>query len=100
MSEIENLEERLLRAVHEPDTDLELLAHEVAASEEAQVYLVELASTLSALSPANPAIERASALLEHAMAIVAEHALARSAEAGATASTTTTARDPGDGRKR
>ena len=100
MSDIESLSERLLRAVHEPDTDLEPLAHEVAASEEAQVYLVELASTLSALSPVNPAIERASALLEYAMAIVAEHELASSAEVSATARTSTTARDPGDGRKR
>lgn len=100
MSDSETLEERLLRAVHEPDADLELLAHEVAASEEAQVYLVELAGTLSALSPANPAIERASALLEHAMAIIAEHELASSAEVSAAVRTSTTARDPGDGRKR
>jgi hypothetical protein len=100
MSDIEDLKLRLLRAVHEPDAEAELLAHEVAASEQAQVYLVELASTLSLLSPANPAIARASSLLEYAMAIVAEHALTTSDELDVSVKASAMARDPGDRRKR
>jgi hypothetical protein len=100
MSDLETLEERLLQAVHEVDADVELLAHEVAASDEAQSYLVEVIATLSALSPTNRAAERAAALLEQAMAIAGDQSAKISDENAAVTKTSTTARHPGDGSKR
>ena len=71
-----DLQERLLRACHEPDAadlDVENLAHEIARSDDAQAYLVQLVATLTAISPAHAAADRAEALLEHGLAIAAEH---------------------------
>jgi hypothetical protein len=70
----DELEDRLLRAVHDGAGDLESLAHEVAASDEAQAYLVALVQTLTALSSTSPPAARAVALLEHGLAVAAEHA--------------------------
>lgn len=105
MRESETLQERLLRIVHEPASDdAEQVAHEVAASDEGQVYLVELVATLTALSPTNPAARRAEELLEQSMAIAGEHAVADADElassTAATIATSTSAKDPGGGRKR
>ena len=96
MTEPVDLEQRLLEAVHEPGSDLELLAHEVASSEQAQVYLDERVATLSAHSPRNRAAERAATLLEHALAIAAELGLTSSAELEAAAQTSTATRGHGD----
>lgn len=72
MTDRESLEDRILRASHEPGADLELLAHEVGASTDAQAYLVELVETLAAISPTSAAAERAAALLEAGLAVAAE----------------------------
>lgn len=71
-TEHEAIEDRILQAIHEPGADLETLAHEVGGSDHAQAYLVELVSTYSAISTASPAAARASALLEHGLAVAAE----------------------------
>jgi len=69
----EELELRILQAVHEPDTvDLELLAHEIAGSDDAQAYLIRLIDTISTLSPASQPAARAGELLEHALVIAAD----------------------------
>jgi hypothetical protein len=81
----DELEDRLLRAVHDQDGDLEELAHIVAASDGAQAYLVELVETLTTLSAASPPAMRAAALLEHGLAIVAEHGADAHAESSAAA---------------
>ena len=98
MTDEAELEQRLLEAVHAQGADLELLAHDVASSEDAQAYLVELVATLSAVSPSNRAAERAAALLEHGLAIAAELGLGASTEAVTAVQTSTSARDRGDGR--
>ena len=100
MSDKEPLDERVLRAIHEPDSDVELLAHEIAASDEAQSYLMEVISTLSALSPSNKAAQRASALLEQSMAIAGEHAIKAEKGVATSAKTRATVRDPSDDTKR
>lgn len=69
---MEDLETELCAAVHDPDADVERLAHLVAADDHAQVYLVELVGTLAAIAPRSPAIARAEALLEHGLAIAAD----------------------------
>jgi len=66
-----DLETQLCAAVHDPDADVERIAHLIAGSDRAQVYLVELVGTIAAIAPASPAIERAEALLEHGLAIAA-----------------------------
>jgi hypothetical protein len=95
-----DLEDRLFLAVNEPDSDLELLAHEVAASEDAQAYLMGLISTLRALSPDDEVADRAAALLEHGIAIEAEHGMenAEGVKIGAQVKRKM-ARDPGDGER-
>lgn len=83
----DDLEARLLAAVTgDASADLELVAHEVATSDDAQTYLVALVGTLGALSGASEPAARAQALLEHGLAIAAEHAEAGAAAAEAVAS--------------
>ena len=84
----DELEDRLLRAVHDQEGDLEELAHIVAASDAAQAYLVELVETLAALSSSSPPAARAAALLEQRLAIVAEHGAGAQAEESAAAAAT------------
>jgi hypothetical protein len=79
----DDLEDRLLRAVHDEDGDFEELAHVVAASDGAQAYLVELVQTLTSISATSPPAARAAALLEHGLAIVAEHSADEHAEQSA-----------------
>ena len=89
----DDLEDRLLRAVHDQDADLEELAHVVAASDGAQAYLVELVETLTAISAASPPAARAAALLEHGLAIVAEHTADAHEESAASAAHASEGRD-------
>ncbi len=75
-TETMDLETQLCAAVHDPDADVEQLAHAVASSDRAQVYLVELMRTLGAIAPTSPAIGRAEALLEHGLAVASHLAVA------------------------
>jgi hypothetical protein len=81
----EDLKLRILQALHEPETiDVELLAHEIAASEDAQAYLLQFIETISAISPASEPAARAEALLEHGLAIAADQMEAEQADSAAT----------------
>lgn len=82
----DELEARLLAAVTgEEGADIELVAHEVAGSDHAQQYLVALASTLGSISGSSATAARAAALLEHGLAIAAEHAESAGASTSASA---------------
>lgn len=83
MTEAMDLETQLCAAVHDPDADVEALAHLVAGDDRAQVYLVELLGTLHAIAPTSPAIGRAEALLEHGLAVAAHHGTAEPPRGGA-----------------